>query len=68
VKKAIYETLIFDVQSPDTTPTGEVVGTLCAAVQQGKQVCLEYQSWQAETTRRKVDRFTSYKNTRAFNR
>src|SRR5437016_11165116 len=34
--QAIYETLIFDVQSPDTTPTGEVVGTLCAAVQQGK--------------------------------
>ncbi len=53
--QAIYETLIFDVQSPDTTPSGEVIGTLCAAVQQGKQVWLEYQSWQAETTRRKVE-------------
>jgi len=53
--QAIYETLIFDVQSPDTTPSGEVIGTLCAAVQQGKPVWLEYQSWQAETTRRKVE-------------
>lgn len=53
--QAIYETLIFDAQPPDTTPAGEVIGTLCTAAQQGKRVWLEYQSWRSETTHRKVD-------------
>src|SRR5207302_10405049 len=53
--QAVQETLFFDVQVPDTAPTSEIVGTLCTAVQQEKRVWLHYQSWQAETTGRKVD-------------
>jgi len=53
--QAVHETLIFDVHPPDVAPTSEVVGTLCAAVQQGKRVRLQYQSWHAEVTEREVD-------------
>lgn len=53
--QAVQETLVFDVHPPDVVPTGAVVGTLCAAVQQGRRVVLHYRSWQAETTVRKVD-------------
>src|SRR5439155_8944430 len=53
--QALHETLVFDFNPPEAAPSSEVVGTLCAAVQQGRQVLLHYQAWQAETTEREVD-------------
>jgi len=53
--QAVQETLIFDFNPPAAAPSSEVVGTLCAAVQQGRQVLLHYQAWQAEVTERIVD-------------
>ena len=53
--QAVQETLIFDFNLPTVAPTSEIVGTLCAAVQQGRQVMLHYQAWQAEVTERMVD-------------
>jgi len=53
--QAVQETLVFDFTPPAVAPTSEVIGTLCAAVQQKRQVRLRYQSWESEITERNVD-------------
>ncbi|MDQ6643444.1 MAG: YafY family transcriptional regulator [Chloroflexota bacterium] len=53
--QAVYETLVFDFTPPAVAPSSEVVGTLCAAVQQRQQVRLRYQAWEGEATERNVD-------------
>jgi predicted DNA-binding transcriptional regulator YafY len=53
--QAVHETLVFDFNPPAVAPSSEVVGTLCAAVQQGRQVSLRYQAWQSQVTERTVD-------------
>jgi len=53
--QAVQGTLVFDFTRPEVAPTSEVVGTLCAAVQQERRVMLRYKSWQAEVTERAVD-------------
>src|SRR5438067_10750936 len=53
--QAVHETLVFDFNPPEVAPSSEVVGTLCAAVQQGRQVSLRYQAWQSQVTERTVD-------------
>jgi len=53
--QAVHETLVFDFTPPAVAPSSEVVGTLCAAVQQRQQVRLRYQAWEGEATERNVD-------------
>jgi predicted DNA-binding transcriptional regulator YafY len=53
--QAVQETLVFDFTPPAVAPTSEVIGTLCAAVQQKRQAHLRYQSWGSEITERNVD-------------
>src|SRR2546421_12795898 len=53
--QAVQETLVFDFTRPPVSPTSEVVGILCTAVQQGQQVRLRYQAWEGEETERSVD-------------
>ncbi len=53
--QAVQESLVFDVTPPATQPSSAVVSTLCAAVQQERQVNLRYQAWEAGTTERAVD-------------
>jgi predicted DNA-binding transcriptional regulator YafY len=53
--QAVQETLVFAFDLPDSAPSSDVVSTLCAAVQQGRQVELVYQAWQADTTTRIVE-------------
>ena len=53
--QAVQETLVFDFTRPPVSPTSEVVGILCTAVQQGQQVRLRYQAWEGEETERGVD-------------
>jgi predicted DNA-binding transcriptional regulator YafY len=53
--QAVQETLVFDFTPPAVAPSSEVIGALCAAVQQKWQVRLRYQAWDTETTERNVD-------------
>src|SRR6266513_1708018 len=53
--QAVQDTLVFDFNLPTAAPSSEVVSRLCAAVQEGRQVELCYQAWQAETSRRIVE-------------
>jgi predicted DNA-binding transcriptional regulator YafY len=53
--QAVQETLVFDFNLPTAAPSSEVVSTLCQAVQEGRQVELGYQAWQAEITQRIVE-------------
>ncbi len=53
--QAVQDTLVFDFNLPTAAPSSEVVSRLCAAVQEGRQVELCYQAWQAETSRRVVE-------------
>ncbi len=53
--QAVQETLVFDFNPSDTSPTSEVVITLCAAAQQGRRVQMRYRSWSSEETERAVD-------------
>jgi predicted DNA-binding transcriptional regulator YafY len=53
--QAVQETLVFDFNLPAAAPSSEVISTLCQAVQEGRQVKLGYQAWQAEITQRIVE-------------
>jgi len=53
--QAVQEALVFDFNLPATAPSSDIISTLAAAIQQGHQVSLRYQSWHAEITERTVD-------------
>src|SRR5256712_1029920 len=53
--QAVQETLVIDVHTSFAAPTSEVLGTLCMAAQQSRQVKLHYRSWRSEETERVVD-------------
>jgi predicted DNA-binding transcriptional regulator YafY len=53
--QAVQETLVIDVHTSFAAPASEVLGTLCMAAQQSRQVKLHYRSWRSEETERVVD-------------
>src|SRR6266571_2728142 len=53
--QAVQETLVIDVHTSFAAPTSEVLGTLCMAAQQSRQVKLHYRSWRSEETERVIN-------------
>lgn len=53
--RAVQDTLVFDMQRVQYTPSSEIVVTLCTATQQQKRVWMRYKPWSAEETERELN-------------
>src|SRR5947209_4544809 len=53
--QAVQETLVFDFNPPTIQPSSAIISVLSAAIQQERQIRLNYQAWEGPVTERLVD-------------